>query len=516
MSDQRGATSKAGQWEWAGLAVLALPTMLLSLDLSVLFLALPHLSADLGASSQQQLWITDIYVFMTAGFLITMGRLGDRIGRRRLLLIGAPLIAAASVLAAYSVNPQMLIISRGIMGVAGATLLPSTLALIRSMFTDPKQLGVAIAGWTTAYMAGTTLGPVIGGAMLEHFWWGSVFLLGVPVMLVLAVTGPRLLPEACDPAAGRIDLTSVALSLAGILPIIYGLKVVAIQGASLPAMAAAVVGLVFGVLFVRRQRRLVDPLVDLGLLGIVTVRATLIAALAIAAVQAGLTLLVAMNLQLVQGMTAQRAGLWLLLPSVALVTTVNLTPHVARRVRPGYVFAAGLVVAAAGHTVLSQSGESPELAIVMVGIVIIHAGIGPAGALINQLILAAAPTERAGSAASLASTSGEFGIAFGIATLGSLAAAVYARAVVVPTDISAQASAIARESLVGAATVAERLSEPTRGELLASAQNAFGNGLSAVAMVSTIAFAVLAAFTARKLRHEPPTGATENKASELD
>lgn len=163
------ATPKPGRRAWVGLAVLALPTMLLSLDLSVLFLALPHLTAALDASGSQQLWITDIYGFMTAGFLMTMGRLGDRIGRRKLLLIGATVFGAASILAAYSVNAEMLIVARALLGVAGATLLPSTLALIRSMFHDPRQMAVAIAVWTTSYMAGVALGPVFGGVMLEYF-----------------------------------------------------------------------------------------------------------------------------------------------------------------------------------------------------------------------------------------------------------------------------------------------------------------------------------------------------------
>lgn len=506
MNDLDLTVVRAGRREWAGLAVLALPTMLLSLDVSVLILALPHLSAELGASSVQQLWITDIYVFMTAGFLITMGRLGDRIGRRRLLLVGAPSFAAASLLAAYSVNPAMLIASRGLLGVAGATLLPSTLALLRSMFTDPKQFGVAIAGWTTAYMAGVALGPVIGGALLQSFWWGSVFLLGVPVMALLLVAGPLLLPEARDPRAGRIELTSVMLSLAGILPVIYGLKVSATDGVRIPAAVTVVIGCAFGALFIRRQRRLRHPLVDLRLLRIVAVRATLVAALLVAAVQAGVSLLIATHLQLVEGTSALEAGCWLLLPSLALITTVNLAPHLARRIRPGYVFAAGLAVAAAGQFVLSQGVHVGGLAGVLVGFIIVHAGIGAPGALINQFVLGAVPPARAGSAASLASTSGELGIALGIATLGSLGTAVYTRAISLPAEIPDQVAAAARESLVGAVTVAPELDAPWRAAMLTRAEEAFTTGLAAVALVSAVIFVALAVFSARKLRHERPTG----------
>ncbi len=214
----------AGRREWIGLAVLALPTLLASLDMSVLFLALPHLSADLGANSSQQLWILDIYGFMLAGFLVTMGTLGDRIGRRRLLMFGATAFGLASIVAAWSTSAEMLILARAALGIAGATLMPSTLALIRNMFHDARQRGVAIAVWMSCFMVGTAIGPLIGGVMLSMFWWGSVFLLAVPVMVILLVAAPTLLPEYRDAAAGRVDLTSVVLSLAAILPVIYGLK----------------------------------------------------------------------------------------------------------------------------------------------------------------------------------------------------------------------------------------------------------------------------------------------------
>jgi len=210
--------AKAGRREWTALAVLALPTLLVSIDVYVLLLALPRLTADLGASSTEQLWITDIYGFLLAGFLITMGTLGDRIGRKKLLLIGATAFGIASVLAAFSTSPAMLIAARAVLGVAGAILAPSTISLIRTLFRDPKQMGLAIGLWGTCFSAGAVIGPLVGGVMLSQFWWGSVFLLGVPAMVLLLALGPFLLPEYRDPDAGKLDLTSVALSLAAILP----------------------------------------------------------------------------------------------------------------------------------------------------------------------------------------------------------------------------------------------------------------------------------------------------------
>jgi MFS transporter, DHA2 family, multidrug resistance protein len=214
----------AGRREYLGLAVLALPTVLIALDMSVLYLAVPHLTEDLHASALQQLWITDIYGFVVSGFLIMMSSLGDRIGRKRLLLIGAALFAIMSVMAALSTSPEMLIAARAGLAVAGATLMPSTMTLLRSMFTDPAQYMKAIGVWMACFMGGIAFGPVIGGVLLQYFWWGSVFLLGVPVMAVLLLFGPRLLPEYRNPDAGPLDLVSALLSLAAILPIIYGLK----------------------------------------------------------------------------------------------------------------------------------------------------------------------------------------------------------------------------------------------------------------------------------------------------
>ena len=216
--------------EWGGLAVLALPTLLVAMDLTVLHLAVPHISADLEPSSVELLWIVDIYGFLVAGSLITMGTLGDRIGRRRLLLAGAVTFGVASVIAAFANSAGMLITTRALLGVAGATLLPSTLALIRHMFVDPRQRGLAIGVWAAVFSAGTALGPVLGGALLERFWWGSVFLIGVPAMVTLLLVGPAVLPEYRDPDAGRLDLVSAALSLVGVLAFIYGLKQIAENG----------------------------------------------------------------------------------------------------------------------------------------------------------------------------------------------------------------------------------------------------------------------------------------------
>src|SRR4051794_7772942 len=258
-------TERATRREWAGLIVIALPCLVYAMDLTVLNLAVPEITADLRPSSAQLLWIVDVYGFLVAGSLITMGTLGDRIGRRRLLLIGATAFGAASLLAAFATTPTMLIAARALLGIAGGTLAPSTLSLIRVMFRDPQQRTVAIGAWITSYSLGAAIGPLAGGALLELFWWGSVFLIGLPVMALLLVIGPRVLPEYRNPDAGRLDLSSAAMSLVAVLAFILGLKQLAQDGAHAEPLLWMAAGAGVAVAFVRRQGRLARPLIDLRL-----------------------------------------------------------------------------------------------------------------------------------------------------------------------------------------------------------------------------------------------------------
>jgi MFS transporter, DHA2 family, multidrug resistance protein len=497
--------------EWAGLAVLALPTLLLALDVSVLFLALPHLSADLQPSSTQLLWITDIYGFMVAGFLVTMGTLGDRIGRRRLLLAGASAFATASVLAAYSASAEMLIAARALLGIAGATLAPSTLALISNMFRDPKQRAVAIAVWMSCFVGGTAIGPVVGGLLLESFWWGSAFLLGVPVMAVLLVTAPLLLPEYRGPQPGRLDLASVALSLAAILPVIYGLKELANNGLQPLPVVAVVAGVAVGVVFVRRQRTLASPLLDVHLFGSRAFSAALAVFLLSGAIMGGIYLFVTQYLQRVEGLSPLRAGLWLVPSTLAMITASLLAPHVARRVRSGWVMAAGLALAGLGLALLTQVGGSGGLAILVAGFTLAGFGMGSPAALTTDLVVGSAPPERAGSAASMSETSGEFGIALGIAALGSIGTAVYRGQIsdAIPAGVPSAVTEAAREGLAGAAAAAGQLPAELAHELLAGASEAFVTALTTVSGIGAAAFAGLAVLAAGALRNVAPIGAAQ-------
>lgn len=497
---------KAGRREWLGLASLAMPTLLLSIDTSVLYLALPHLSTDLGASSTQQLWIMDIYGFMIAGFLITMGTLGDRIGRRKLLLIGAAAFGAASVMAAFSTTAGMLIAARALMGVAGATLMPSTLALISNMFLNARQRATAISIWMSCFMVGMIAGPLIGGAMLEKFWWGSVFLLGVPVMVILLAIGSVILPEYQNPQAGQLDLLDVALSLAAILPFIYGFTEVAREGWLLVPLAAILVGGIFGVVFVYRQLKLKDPLLDLHLFKNHAFSATLILMLLTAVLMGGIGFFIAQFLQMVLGLSPLQAGLWMVPQSIGMIIGAMLTPVMAHRTRPAYVITGGFLLTTAGMILLTQVPVSGGLPFLITGFVFAAIGVTPIVVLGTDLVIGSAPPEKAGSAASMSETSNQLGIALGVAALGSIGIVIYRAQIVhhFPDGVPAATTKVAQESLVGALSVAGKIPGPSGSSLLLAAREAFTAGLHVATLIAALIFALLAVFAFISLRHIRP------------
>jgi MFS transporter, DHA2 family, multidrug resistance protein len=480
---------RAGRRQWIGLAVLALPALLVAIDVFVMLLALPHLSTALGASSTQQLWIMDVYGFILAGFLITMGTLGDRIGRRKLLLIGAASFGAASVLAAYSRTPEMLIAARALLGLAGATLAPSTLSLLSTMFRDPKQRGLAIGIWFMCFIGGTAIGPVVGGAMLGSFWWGSVFLLGVPAMVLLLVVGPILLPEYRDGGAGRLDLFSVVLSLCAILPLIYGLKELAKAGWQPVPLLAIVFGLAFGIAFARRQRKLADPLLDLKLFGNRTFSVALGSMMLGTMLTGAMMMFSTTYLQLVDDLPAFDAGLWMLPVAAASIVSLLFAPLLGRRLNKAYLIGGGLVVSVAGLVILTQVQPGMSPAVLILGWSVINLGAGPFVALGTDLVIGSAPPQKAGSAAAINETSGEFGYALGIAVLGSIGTMVY--------RASLPSGTPGRDSITEAVAAGSAA--------LDQAKTAYANGLHVVAAIAAVLLLGVAVAVMTLLKPLPST-----------
>ena len=505
---------RAGRREWIGLAVLSLACLLYVMDLTVLHLAVPEMSADLKPTSAQLLWIIDIYGFMVAGSLITMGTLGDRIGRRRLLLIGAGAFGLTSVLAAFSTSPEMLIVSRALLGIAGATIAPSTLSLIFHMFTDPKQRSVAIGLWIGSFSAGSAIGPVLGGLMLEFFWWGSVFLLALPVMGALLILGPRVLPEYRNPNAGRIDLVSAAMAISAVLSVTYGLKSFAQDGIGGLAVAAVVTGLVVGVAFVRRQLRSSDPMFDVRLFTIRSFNASLAVNFFAIFVAVGYFLFVAQYLQLVVGLSPLHAGLWSLPSAAGFVIGSQLTPKVAQRVRPAYLIGGGLFAGAIGLALLTQVGVSGGLPTLVTASVVISLGLAPVFGLTTEMIVGSAPAEQAGAASGISETGAELGGALGLAALGSIGVALYRGEVSdkLPAGVPTEAADAARDTLGGAVGVAAQLPGDLGSAVLNVARQAFVDGMQLTAGIAAVIAVGLAVLAITSLRHISP--ATHDEPAE--
>ena len=499
---------RAGRREWIGLAVLALACLLYVMDLTVLHLAVPSISEDLRPSSTQLLWIIDIYGFMVAGFLVTMGTLGDRVGRRRLLLVGAAAFGLLSLLAAFSTSPEMLIVSRALLGIAGATLAPSTLSLIFTMFQDPGQRARAIAVWISAFSAGSAIGPVLGGILLEQFWWGSVFLLALPVMALLLVLGPIVLPEYRAPDAGRLDLPSAGMSLVAVLAAIFGLKQIAQDGLGVVPAVAIVAGLIAGALFVRRQLTLPDPMIDLRLFRVPAFTASLVVNVLTIFVAVGYFLFVAQYLQLVLALSPLQAGLWSLPSAVGFVVASNLAPRLIRLARPAYVIGTGLALSSVGLALLTRVGGADGLAVVVAGSVVISLGMAPVMSLTTELIVGSAPPERAGAASGISETAAELGGALGISILGSLGVALYRGQISasLPDGLPAEAAVAARDTLGGAVAVAAQLPGSLGAEVLDVARDAFVLGMQAAAAISAVVAIGVAVLALVLLRHVRPGG----------
>jgi DHA2 family multidrug resistance protein-like MFS transporter len=458
-----------------------LPVLLVSVDNTVLSFALPAISAALNPSGTGLLWIVDIYPLVLAGLLVAMGSFADRVGRRRLLLIGSAGFATASALAAYSPDAGLLIAARAMLGFFGAMLMPSTLSLLRNIFPDRAQRRLAIAVWASGFASGAALGPIVGGLLLEHFWWGSVFLMAVPVLVLLLVLAPIFVPESRDPSPAPVDLVSIGLSLLAMTPVVLGIKSAAKDGVTLAALTWLALGAVAGTVFVHRQLRSTDPMLDMRLFtrgafsGAVAVNLFSVFSIV------GFLFFVSQHLQLVLGLAPMNAGL-------------------VRRVHPSRVVAGGMALAGAGYSMVALLADHISALELMFAFVVLAIGIGGAETISNDLIIATVPPSKAGAASAISETAYEVGAVLGTAVLGSILTASYRAHVQLPGRLDQGQANAAAETLGGATAVADDLPAGQAGALLESARHAFDSGVvvtSSIGVVVMVAATTLALLTLR-------------------
>lgn len=494
------ALARPARSPWAALGVLMLPVLLVSVDNTVLSFALPAISEALAPTGQQLLWIVDVYPLVLAGLLVPMGSLSDRLGRRRLLLVGGTGFTLVSALAAFSPDAPTLIAARALMGVFGAMLMPSTLSLIRNLFEDPTQRRTAIAIWAAGFSAGAALGPVVGGLLLENFAWGSVFLMAVPVMLPLLLLGPVLIPESRDPAPGPVDPLSVLLVLLAMTPFVFAIKTAAVRGLDLTVILCAAVAVVAGVAFVRRQLVRPEPMLDVSLFARPVFSGAVSANLLSVFSLVGFLYFISQHLQLVSGHSPMNAALLLVPGLVVTILAGLLAVRLVRHLAPATVVTLALLLNAVAFMMVAVTGNRGSDLLLVIAFALLGAGVGAAETISNDLILSAVPAHRAGAASAISETAYETGAVLGTAVLGSLLNLAYRSRVELPAELSDAERAAASETLGGATAVAERLPEQVAGPMLDSAHRAFDSGVVVTGGIGAVLMVIAAIVAHRTLR----------------
>ncbi|MBM9467982.1 MFS transporter [Nakamurella leprariae] len=498
------SSARAGWRGWLALAALMLPVLLVSIDNTVLTFALPSITEQLRPDGTALLWIVDIYPLVLAGLLVAMGSTADRVGRRRLLFIGSTGFLVVSAVAAFSPNATALIAVRAALGFFGAMLMPSTMSLLRAIFTDPHQHRLAIAVWSATFATGAAIGPVVGGVLLEHCSWGSIFLAGVPVLLLFLLVAPFVVPESRDPHPGPVDPVSIVLSLAALAPLVFAIKTVAESGVTDVALASLGLAVLSGIAFVRRQLRRPLPMLDLTLFRSGTFSGAVTANLLSIFAVVGFLFFVSQHLQLVLGQSPLQAAVALLPGAVASVLAGLAIVPLVRRVPVRYAMAGGFLLSAAGYGLVVLVADDPTAAALAAAFVLLSAGIGAAETLSNDAVLTAAPTDKAGAAAAINETAYELGAVLGTAVLGSILTASYRSHLQVPAGLTPEQAHAATETLGGATGVAAGLPAGQAAQLLDSARHAFDSGVVVTAGLGALVTTAAAVLVVLALR--PPRG----------
>ncbi|WP_418062847.1 MFS transporter [Pimelobacter simplex] len=487
---------------WVGLAVLVLPMLLIAIDGMVLVFALADITADLKPSGTQQLWMLDIYSLMLAGLLITMSSLGDRLGRRRVLLVGAVVFAVASVLGALSTEPWMLIASRALLGLGGAAIMPGTLSLIRNMFLDRAQRRTAMAVWSATSALGAAAGPIVGGWIIEAFSWHAAFLMNIPVMVLLLALAPFLVPESRNPRPGRIDVPSMLLSLAGMISFVYGVKALAEGREPGLALATFVAGFVLIALFVLRQLRLSEPMINIRLFRVRAFSGAVVTDLLSIFSLVGAMFALTQFLQLVLGLSVLQSAPWLLPQAAVSAVAGFLAAALVKRFPTSLIVGAGVLTTAGGFATLLTLGPGTEPWMIAGALCLVGLGAGVGLTLTNDLIMSSVRPEQSGQAAAISETAYELGTAFGTAILGSLLLGFYRSGLAdaAPAGLPGGVLASAKETLAGALLRAAELPGDLGAALSAAATESFTNALASAGGVAALILVGVSLFAGVMLR----------------
>lgn len=496
------ALPRATARTWVGLAVLVLPMLLIAIDGMVLVFALADITKELKPTGAQQLWMLDIYSLMLAGLLITMSTLGDRFGRRKVLLIGAVFFAIASVLGALSTEPWMLIAARALLGIAGAAIMPGTLSLIRNMFLDRDQRRTAMAVWSASGALGAAAGPIVGGWIIEVFSWHAAFLMNIPVMVLLLVLAPFLVPESKNPNPGRIDVLSIVLSLAGMISFVYGVKTFAEGKEPGVGFATFFAGLVLLVLFVIRQLRMPVPMINVRLFKVRAFTGAVLTDLLSVFSLVGAMFALTQFLQLVVGLGVIQSALWMLPQALVSACAGFIAAALVKRIPTSIIVAVGVLITAGGFASLLALTPDSEPWMIAIALCLVGLGAGVGMTLTNDLIMSSVRPEQSGQAAAISETAYELGTAFGTAILGSVLLGFYRTGLVdsAPSGLPGEMLESAKETLATALLYAQEISGEIGAALAKAATESFTTALAWTGGIAALILAAVAIFAGVMLR----------------
>ncbi len=491
--DPDAATEDGSRRRMVILAVLCLALLIVGIDGTVVNVALPTLVRDLNATSSDLQWIVDAYTIVFASFLLIAGNTGDRLGRKRCLILGLLIFGGGSLGCSQVSTPTALIFLRGLQGFGAAFIMPATLSILVNVFTDPGQRARAIALWAGVSGLGVAIGPVVGGYLLEHFWWGSIFLVNVPVIVVAVVAAFVIVPESRDEHAARLDLVGTALSTVGLVSLLYGI----IEGPSNGWVATTTIGafavaLVLLTSFVFWEQHTDYPILDISFFKNPRFTAASIAVTLVFFAMFGSLFFISQYLQFVLGYSALQSGIRLIPVAAALMVAAPLSAKLVSWAGTKRVVTLGLTLVAVALLIFSRSTATSGYPLVALSLVVIGIGMGLAMAPATDSIMGSLPPEKAGVGSAMNDTTREIGGALGVAIMGSIAAASYTASIVGNAQfatlqkLSPQAADAVKDSVGSAAIVATKLPAAVGTAVTAAANNAFVSAMDHALIIAAV------------------------------